>query len=95
MKSEIVILSYVKYNSKKDNKPKTKVQFAFGDKQDTEKFKGVSVLDCFYDGHEVFNKLNANLILKRVQAEFEIQNDLYDPLACKKILKKIDNIELY
>lgn len=94
MKSEIVILSYLKGKSK-NNKDFTRIQFAFGDKQDTEKFKGVSVLDCFYDGHEVYNKLNVNLILKRVQGEFELKEDLYDPLACKKILKKIDNIELY
>lgn len=94
MKSEIVILSYLKGKSK-NNKEFTRIQFAFGDKQDTEKFKGVSVLDCFYDGHQVFNKLNSNLILKRVQGEFELKEDLFDPLACKKILKKIDNIELY
>lgn len=94
MKSEIVILSYLKGKTK-NNKEFTRIQFAFGDKQDTEKFKGVSVLDCFYDGHVVYNKLNTNLILKRVQGEFELKEDLYDPLACKKILKKIDNIELY
>lgn len=94
MKSEIVILSYLKGKSK-NNKDFTRIQFAFGDKQDTEKFKGVSILDCFYDGHDVYNKLNTNLILKRVIGEFELKVDLYDPLACKKILKKIDNIELY
>lgn len=94
MKSEIVILNYLKGKSR-SNKDFTRIQFAFGNKQDTENFKGVSVLDSFYDGHEVYNKLNSNLILKRVQGEFELREDLYDPLACKKILKKIDNIDLY
>lgn len=94
MKSEIVILSYLKGKTK-NNKEFTRIQFAFGDKQDTEKFKGVSVLDCFYEGHDVFKKLNINLVLKKCIAEFEIKEDLYDPLACKKILKKIDNIDLY
>lgn len=94
MKSEIVILSYLKGKSQ-NNKEYTKITFAYGDKQDSEKFKGVSVLDCFYNGHEVFNKLNVNLILKRVQGEFELKEDLFNPLACKKILKKIDNIELF
>lgn len=93
MKSEIIILSYLKYIS--NNEKCTMIQFAFSDKQDTEKFKGVSVLKCFYKGHEVYDKLNLNLILKRCNAEFEIKEDLYDPLACKRILKKIDNIELY
>lgn len=94
MKTEIVILSYLKGKSQ-NNKDYTKIQFAYGNKQDTEKFKGVSILTMFYDGHDVFNKLNSNLILKRVQGEFELKEDLYDPLACKKILKKVDNIELY
>ena len=93
MKSEIIILNYVKYI--KNNEKTTMIQFAFSDKQDTEKFKGVSILKCFYKGHDVYDKLNANLILKRVQGEFEIKDDLYDPLACNKILKKVDNIELY
>lgn len=94
MKSEIVILNYLKGKTK-NNKEFTRIQFAFGDKQDTEKFKGVSVLDCFYDGHDVFKKLNNNLVLKKCIAEFEIKEKMYDPLACEKILKKIDNIDLY
>lgn len=94
MKSEIYLIGIMKCG--KTEKPFTRVEFAFADIQDTKNYKGLSVVNCYYDGYSVYDKLsNENLILKRSIAEFEFKDDLYNPLATKKILKKVNNIELY
>lgn len=93
MKTEIAILNYVKYE--KDGKKRTLINFVFSDIQESNNSVGVSVLTQFYDGHEVFNKLSKDLILKKVVAEFEIKEDMFNPLECRKILKSVNNINLY
>lgn len=93
--SEIILLNYMKYNSKKDKSPKTMIQFAFKNVQETKRFNGVAVLNCYYDGHDVYDKLNKDMILKTFPCELELKDDLYDPLSTKKILKKIGNVALY
>lgn len=93
MRSEIYLLGVMKCG--KEDRIFTRVEFAFADIQDTKNYKGVSVVSCFYDGHDVYNKLSKELLLKRVPAIFEFKDDLYNPLATKKILKKIADIELY
>ena len=93
MESEIILLGFMKCG--KDDKPYTRVEFAFSDIQDSKNYKGVSVVSCFYNGHDVYNKLSKELLLRKVKGTFEFHDDLYNPLATKKILKKIGNIDLY
>lgn len=96
MKSKIILLNYMKYEKKKDGNvtPMTRLQFAFADVQDAEKFKGVTVIDQYFKNHETYNKLSKSLLLKTLDAEFDEIEDYYDPLRARRILRKIDNIEL-
>lgn len=94
MKSKIILLNFMRYTSKKDNSPMTKVQFAFCDLQDANNYKGYTVIDQFYKGHEVYDKLNTNLLLKPLNCEFKLIEDFYNPLSTKKILKSIESINL-
>lgn len=97
MKSKVIVLNYMKYVKKKDGveKPMTKIQFAFADLQDTEKYKGVTVIDSYYKGHDAFDKLSKNILLKPIEAEFEVFTDYYNPLSERKLLKSIDGISLF
>lgn len=95
MKSKIILLNYMKYIQKKgDKSPMTKIQFAFADLQKANSFNGVTVIDCYYKGHDAFEKLSTDMLLKPLDAEFDIIDDYYNPLATKKILKSINGIEL-
>lgn len=96
MKSKIIVLNYMKY-VKKDNgtdKPMTKIQFAFAECQESEKYNGVTVIDCYFKGHEAYEKMSKDMLLKPLEAEFDVLTDYYNPLATKKILKSINGIEL-
>lgn len=94
MECKIILLSYMKYNKKDDNSPMTRLEFAFVDVQDTDKFKGISIISSYYKGHGVFDKLDKSLILKPVSAEFEVFQDYYNPLSERKVLKSINGISL-
>lgn len=93
MKTEIVILSLMKYNKKADNSPMSRIQFIITSFKEADKYIGVEPITCFYKGHEVFNKLKGNVtILKPVQAEFKEVKDYNNPLAVKNVLKSVNNV---
>ncbi len=95
MNCKIIVLNIMKYIKKKDNTPMTKIQFAFADIQNSKSYKGVNVIDSYYKGHEVYEKLSTkDLILKPCNAEFKVFNDYYNPLAERKLLTKINDIDL-
>ena len=77
MKQEIIIDNVLKYVGKESGKPGTRISFRFTNKEsfsNTEKFKGRPVVDLFYSGHEVFDKIPTELIDKKIMATFKEVN---------------------
>ena len=95
MKSKIVLLNVMKYGKEGgEKKPTTRIEFAFTDVKNEENYFGSNVITSFVNGHDAFNKLNADMTFKVLDAEFEIKEDYYNPLATRKILKSINGINL-
>lgn len=94
MTSKIILLNYCRYQKKDSDKMMTRLQFAFAEVQTSENFNGVSIIDCYYSGTDAFKALNKDLLLKPVEAEFDIVNDYYNPLRETKILKSVNGIKL-
>lgn len=95
MKSKIVLLNVMRYGKEGgEKKPTTRIEFAFTDVKNEDNYKGSNVITSFVSGHSAFEKLSSDLIFKVCDAEFEIREDYYDPMATKKILKSINGIDL-
>lgn len=95
MKSKIIILNVMKYTKKGTDNPMTRIEFAFSDMQDVDKYKGVTVISCYFKGHEVFDKIDKSMLLKTIDAEFDIIQDYYNPLSTRKMLKAVNDISLF
>ena len=95
MKSKIILLSCMRYGKEGgEKKPTTRIEFAFADVKDEENYFGSNIITSYINGHEAFNKLNSGMVFKVLDAEFEIKEDYYNPLATRKILKSINGINL-
>lgn len=95
MKSKIILLNCMKYGKEgSDKKPTTRIEFAFTDVKDEENYFGSNVISTYVSGHAAFNKLNPDMVFKVLDAEFDIKEDYYNPLATRKILKSINGINL-
>ncbi len=98
MKAKIIILSYLKYTKKNKEtgveKPMTMVSYLMADPQETNKFVGFTPIQGFYEGHEVFSKFSKGLLLRPIDATFDVKDDYYDPSKLRKILVKINDISL-
>lgn len=97
MKAKIVILNYMKYTKKKDgvDTPLTRIEFVINECKESNSYCGTAPISCFYKGHEIYKKLSKGLLLRPLDAEFEIKEDLYDTMSLRKMLKKINDIDLY
>lgn len=97
MKGKIMILNYMKYVKKKDGveTPMTRIEFVIDDLQESNNSCGFKPIACFYQGHDVFNKLSKGLLKRELDAEFEIKPDLYDPSSLRRMLKRINGTDLY
>lgn len=99
MKAKIVILNYMKYTKKdketKSETPLTRIEFVINDFKEGNSYCGTAPISCFYKGHDIYKKLSKGLLLRPLDAEFEIKEDLYDTMSLRKMLKKINDIDLY
>lgn len=96
--AQIEILEYFKYEKRnKDTgeiKPGTCVRFMFCDITESKNKVGHTIIEQFYKGHEVFNKLSKGLLDKKLLGNFEIRPDLYDPMSLRQMLVGINDISL-
>lgn len=98
MKLQVELLSALAYTDKKTNQPKTRIGYRLLEskyRQNSSNMKGFSELSYYLDGHEAFNKLDANCF--GVQAEIDVSNEpsKSNPLKNVQVLKSIkvgDNV---
>lgn len=93
---EVELLNVVKYTTN-DNRKRTILRFISLDKDtilDNDKFKGINVIDTYYDGFEVFDKIPKDLFGRKVVIQTKTITSASNPLL--QILKvvKINDIDL-
>lgn len=99
MKGKAIILNYMKYVKKdKDTgieQPMTRIEFLIDELQESKKRVGYSVVSCYYKGFDVYDRLSKGLLKKEVDVVYEFSQDMFNPLALRRMLKKINGVDLY
>lgn len=91
MKAEIEIINVLKYDSEKAGKG-TRLNFRMLGTSYLSKMKnlkGYTNLDCYYTGHEVFNKVPETFCGAKVEAEFVPDPQNTDPLKPRQIISSL------
>ena len=90
MREKITILNVLCYD--KDGKKGTRLGFVFtGDDKlsNNDKYKGFTEISCFYEGHDVFNKIALDMIGKPVDVTLKSVADFKNPLNTRNIIDTI------
>ena len=93
---EVQLLNVVKYKTK-DNRDRTILRFISLDKDkmvNNDKFKGITIIDMYYDGYDVFDKIPFDLVGKRVTVTTEVISNISNPLLQTLKVIKINDISL-
>lgn len=91
MKAEIEIINLLKYDSEKAGKG-TRLSFRMLGTQylsNYKSLKGYEIKDCYFQGHEVYEKVPETFIGAKVVAEIIEDPNNTDPLKAKRIIKSL------
>lgn len=91
MKTQIMLLNVLAYE--KEERKGTRVGLIFVEKdslQDSQKFKGFSEINLFYDGHDVFNKIPTSFIGRPVTAYIKEITNPINPMKKRQIISSIE-----
>lgn len=93
---EAELINIIKYTTH-DNRDRTIVKFISLDKEaitQNDKFKGISIIENYYDGFSVFDKIPLDLIGKRVILTLKKTTNPSNPLLQIFKVTKINDIDL-
>ena len=93
---EVELLNVIKYQTK-DNRERTMLRFRSIDKDsfsDNSKFKGYSVIESYYDGYDVFDKIPKELFGVRVVINLKRLINPSNPLKQSLKVVKVNDIDL-
>ena len=95
-KMDVELLNIVKYTTK-DNRNRCLLRFRpISDNcvSVNDKFKGVSIIDTYFDGHEVFDKIPNNYFGSNVEITLKQVSSSSNPLQQRTIVCKVNDIDL-
>lgn len=95
-KMDVELLNIVKYTTK-DNRNRCLLRFrpiSENCVSVNDKFKGVSIIDTYYDGHEVFDKIPNNYFGSNVEITLQQVSSSSNPLQQRTIVSKVNDINL-
>lgn len=95
-KMEVELLNIVKYTTK-DERNRCLLRFRpiFENCVSVnEKFKGVTIIDSYFNGHEVFDKIPNDYFGSSVEITFTQINNPNNPLQPRIIVTKVNDISL-
>lgn len=95
-KMDVELLNIIKYTTK-DNRNRCILKFRpISDNcvSISDKFKGVSIIETYFNGHDVFDKIPNNYFGSNVEMTLQQVTDNSNPLKQKTIVSKINDINL-
>ena len=95
-KMDVELLNIIKYTTK-DGRNRCILKFRpISDNcvSISDKFKGVSIIETYFDGHEVFDKIPNNYFGSNVEMTLKQVTSSSNPLQQRTIVSKINDINL-
>lgn len=93
---EVELLNVIKYTTK-DNRQRTMIHFRLIDDKAnvcTDKFKGIGILDSYFNGHDVFDKIPLEYFGRKVNMTLDKVQNPTDPRKETTRIVKINDISL-
>lgn len=95
---QVELLNACKYETKEDKKKRTMIGYRIlseeANQSKSDKFKGYAVLNAYFDGHEVYDKIPNNYFGKSVKLVIKKETSPYDPMREVSRVVKINDIDL-
>lgn len=89
---KIKIFNVMRYERKEDKSPRTKISLYFSSENNirtSEKFKGFAIVDFYFNGYDVFNKITSNLIDVELTGVFKSEPTPSNPFKERLLLESL------